>query len=414
MKTMNKTLIASALCSAIGLVASPAFAAGFQLNSQSATTLGRAAAGDAIIADNASVMARNPAAMALFDEKAFSVGLAYVAPEVRVSDVEYNGTDLGGIDNAGSGSPVPNIYYIQPINDKWAFGFAGFTNFGTGTDTTELLGENLVSPDLLGKTEVKSVTLNGSISYRINDQLSVGAGLDVVYGMGTLTRNGYLNAPIIGPIPVEAVNADASGIGIGGIVGLAYEINDNHRLGVSYRFSPDIDASGDIFYLGAEQDELHVPLADIFQLAGYHKLTQKFALHYTAQWTNWSNFDSVDYTGLDGSHNELKEYAWKDSWFLSLGGTYDINEKWTVRAGYGYDQGVIDEIESVSIPDSDRQWVSLGATYHLSHNSSLDVGYTKVIGEEVDVVEYSALGGILNATTEAGANYFGVQYSRSF
>ncbi|WP_408633480.1 outer membrane protein transport protein [Photobacterium marinum] len=41
--------------------------AGFQLNSQSATGLGRAFSGDAIIADNAAVIAKNAAAMSLLD-----------------------------------------------------------------------------------------------------------------------------------------------------------------------------------------------------------------------------------------------------------------------------------------------------------------------------------------------------------
>ncbi len=69
---MNKKrlFIRSAIAVAVAASSTSAFAAGFQLNAQSATGIGRAFAGDAVIADNASVMARNPAAMALFDETA--------------------------------------------------------------------------------------------------------------------------------------------------------------------------------------------------------------------------------------------------------------------------------------------------------------------------------------------------------
>ncbi|MGL5250896.1 MAG: outer membrane protein transport protein, partial [Enterovibrio sp.] len=69
---LHLSVLCSALLSASVLFSSSAFAAGFQVNGQSATGLGRAFAGDAVIADNASVMARNPAAMSLFDRPQLS------------------------------------------------------------------------------------------------------------------------------------------------------------------------------------------------------------------------------------------------------------------------------------------------------------------------------------------------------
>ncbi|MGR5542342.1 outer membrane protein transport protein, partial [Vibrio campbellii] len=63
MRLFKKSVVAVT----VALASQQAVAAGFQLNAQSATGIGRAFAGDAVIADNASVMARNPAAMALFD-----------------------------------------------------------------------------------------------------------------------------------------------------------------------------------------------------------------------------------------------------------------------------------------------------------------------------------------------------------
>ncbi|MGL4900681.1 MAG: outer membrane protein transport protein, partial [Shewanella sp.] len=82
MKSFNKTLIAVA----VALTSTQTLAAGFQLNSQSATGIGRAFAGDAVIADNASVLSRNPAAMALFDTSAFSAGLTMADVQVDVKD----------------------------------------------------------------------------------------------------------------------------------------------------------------------------------------------------------------------------------------------------------------------------------------------------------------------------------------
>ncbi len=423
MTKFNKTLLAMA----VTLASTQTMAAGFQLNSQSATGIGRAMAGDAIIADNASVLARNPAAMALFDETAISVGMTYADINVEVSDVQYDtilgGTNhLGSLDNAAENKVIPNFYYINPVNDKIAFGFAAFSNYGTGTDLGELNNnQDFNTPiDLLGNTEVVTINLNASMSYRINDSLSLGLGLDAVYGSGTLTRNGNIDIGL-GDMPLNLVDVEADGWAVGGIVGLAYEFNENNRIGLSYRYSPQMEASGDIMYnpsvlFPQNFDSIEIPIADIAQLAGFHQLTEKFAIHYTAQWTQWSSFDNISVVDGDlGTANDvIKHYNWKDSWFLSLGATYDINETWTVRAGIASDQGVVGEVSSLSIPDSDRMWYSAGFTYNLSNKSSIDFGYTLVAGEKVHVLEESALVGQVSAYTESGANYFSLQYNHTF
>ena len=87
-RLFKKTLLAVTVAMASG----QAMAAGFQLNAQSATGIGRAFAGDAVIADNASVMARNPAAMALFDKMELSVGFESITSMIEVKDAKYCGT----------------------------------------------------------------------------------------------------------------------------------------------------------------------------------------------------------------------------------------------------------------------------------------------------------------------------------
>eukprot|EP01029_Cantina_marsupialis_P022868 TRINITY_DN5613_c0_g4_i2.p1 TRINITY_DN5613_c0_g4~~TRINITY_DN5613_c0_g4_i2.p1 ORF type:complete len:143 (+),score=0.36 TRINITY_DN5613_c0_g4_i2:165-593(+) len=119
----KKTLLAVAV-SSLTFASQHAAAAGFQLNSQSATGLGRAFAGDAVIADNASVMARNAAAMTLFDSHQFSGGVNYIKTSIDVKNIDYLGGAQGPIAdvNNSSGTPVPNIYYIHRLNDQWALG----------------------------------------------------------------------------------------------------------------------------------------------------------------------------------------------------------------------------------------------------------------------------------------------------
>ncbi|MCV5216554.1 outer membrane protein transport protein, partial [Escherichia coli] len=73
----------------VAFASGQSMAAGFQINAQSATGIGRAFAGDAVIADNASVMARNPAAMALFDKMELSLGFESITSMIEVKDAKY-------------------------------------------------------------------------------------------------------------------------------------------------------------------------------------------------------------------------------------------------------------------------------------------------------------------------------------
>jgi len=76
----SKTLIAASLA----FVSADSFAAAFQLAEQNASGLGRAYAGEASIADDASVVARNPALMTLFKDKQLSVAAIAVVPDVSL------------------------------------------------------------------------------------------------------------------------------------------------------------------------------------------------------------------------------------------------------------------------------------------------------------------------------------------
>ncbi|MBC7006016.1 outer membrane protein transport protein [Photobacterium sp. BZF1] len=431
----KKRLLTCAVFTALSVTSVQTMAAGFQLNSQSATGLGRAFAGDAVIADNASAMARNPATMAMFNETSMSLGFTVIDSDVRIKDGTYNQLKIGGLppignnefdisgtDGIGSTAVVPNFYLVVPINDQWAWGVSAYSNFGTGTEFKDDFAASIFG----GTTEIQSMNFGASVSYRLNDQWSFGAGLDLIYGMGKLKRDidfEYCQNVSDGWIPsyqcdeqrFNVLDVDASGFAVGGNFGVVYELNDNHRFGLSYRYSPTVTAKGDVDTIAGNSDKLDMPLPDMAEFSGYHHLTNKFAAHYSVQWVQWSAFDSLQIAGIE------KEYAWKDAGHVSVGGTYYLNNDWTLRAGYMYDVAATDELKSISIPDSDRQWLSAGFTYHIDSRSNIDFGATYLIGKDTQVDEFMGveIGGMpigtsVSATTRSDAILVGLQYSRSF
>jgi long-chain fatty acid transport protein len=215
---------------------------------------------------------------------------------------------------------------------------------------------------------------------------------------------------------VYLLNVDkADGWAVGFNLGTVFELDENNRFGLAYTYSPEFTAED------VKGQEITLPLPDMLEFSGYHKIEDtKFAVHYSVQWIGWGDFDQIEFRNLDlatspiggvnGSYD--KEYAWQDGWHYAIGGTYYLNRDWTLRAGYMYDTSAQDNVTSISVPDSDRQWFSAGFTYHIDTASNVDFGFTYLMGDDVEVTENSA--GPLTATTHADALLFGLQYSRSF
>ncbi|EOY4386299.1 outer membrane protein transport protein [Vibrio parahaemolyticus] len=414
-RLFKKTLLAVTVAFASG----QSMAAGFQINAQSATGIGRAFAGDAVIADNASVMARNPAAMALFDKMELSLGFESITSMIEVKDANYRGitAPLGkssNYDDAGDTSIAPNIHLIVPVNDKFAWGVNAYSNFGTKTE----FDNSFVAKEYGGLTDVKSANFGLAGSYRLNEQWSFGAGLDLIYGQGTMKREHALLGTL-----VDVDEADGWAVGFN--VGTVFELDKNNRFGLAYRHSPEMEAKDD------KGQKITLPLPDMAEFSGYHKIQDtKFAVHYSIQYIGWETFDQIEFTNLSGSplgSSYDKQYQWQDGWHYSIGGTYYLNNNWTLRAGYMYDTSAQADLTSVSVPDSDRQWLSTGFTYHINSKSNVDFGFTYLMGKDVDVNEstpnpmYDPTNpqspkniSSLSATTRADAILFGLQYSRSF
>lgn len=396
-KSFKRTLLGVA----IATVSCHASAAGFQLNAQSATGLGRAFAGDAVIADNASVMARNAAAMTLFDKTAMSVGFETVTTMIEVKDAVYSpGSVSANYDDAGSTSIAPNFYFITPIDDRLSIGISAYTNFGTKTE----FSDDYTGYEYGGTTDLKTFNLGLATGFRLDENWSIGGGLDFIYGQGKLHRETSTS--------VTVLDVDAKGWAVGFNAGVLYEVDDNNRYGLDYHYSPEVKADGKINYVysgsGEIDDTLNLTLPDFAEFSGYNRVTNQVAIHYSIQWIKWSEFDSLT---ADKSGN-LKDYKWKDAWHYSLGATYYLNPTWTLRVGYMYDTSAQDQDKSISVPDSDRQWLSTGFGYKLDEKSNIDLGFTYLLGKDVKVTEGSSSS--ITGTTHADAIMFGLQYSRTF
>jgi long-chain fatty acid transport protein len=83
---------------------------------------------------------------------------------------------------------------------------------------------------------------------------------------------------------------------------------------------------------------------------------------------------------------------WADGWFFSLGGEYDVNNKLTLRTGAAYEISPVDDPTKriAGIPDSDRIWASIGASYKWSPTTTFDLAYTHVFLKDAQLDRLAA------------------------
>lgn len=432
MRLLSKTLLASL----VAVASQGSFASAFQLHETSTSGLGRAYAGDAAVAENAAVVATNPALMTFFKQPEISVGGIYVRPNIDLKGTTSVGPALGGLvpasqevdaghNDIAAKALLPYLYTVYPINDRFAVGGGINVNYGLATEFNSGYNAGYFG----GKTDLTALNFNLSGAYRVTNKLSLGAGVNAVYADATIERNlgaasqyfkdglstlgmGAYSSSVPGSDTVAAkLKGDKWGYGWN--VGLVYEFNENNRIGLAYHSHVDIKFDGDFSSdipnnpkIGG--GKLTLPLPAYWEIAGYHKVLPKFAVTYSIKRTEWSRF-----TELRAYREDLELFKkaenFSDTTRIALGFIYDVNDALTLRTGIAHDETAVSKgYHSMSIPDTDRTWYTIGATYRFTPNLSLDAGFAYIKGRnlsfsETDMILDTSLNG-LNVKVPATAN----------
>ncbi|WAT01553.1 long-chain fatty acid transporter FadL [Rouxiella chamberiensis] len=416
----------SAVAAAMALVSTHVFAAGFQLNEYTAAGLGRSFSGEGAIADSAASGSRNPATMTMFDRPSFSGGAIYVDPDVKLTgNSPVTGRSLDD-DNIAPNAWVPNLHFILPVNEQWALGASATSNYGLSTE----FENGYPAGPLAGKTDLITENLNLSAAYRLNEHFSFGVGFDAVYAKAKIERNaGELVAlQSRGRIPTDTTAAHLNGNawGYGWNAGILYEVDENNRYGFTYRSKVDIDFDGnyrsDLPVAAGGTGGSTVPgsltlnLPEMWEVSGYNRVAPKWAVHYSLTYTSWSQFQELKATGSNGNTLFQKDEGYHDVYRIALGTTYYYNDQWTFRTGIAYDDSPVPaDNRTISIPDQDRLWLSVGSTYAFNKDASVDLGVSYMHGKSVHISEKVA-DGVPNYEFDAKgtAMLYGVNFNYAF
>ncbi|WP_322802926.1 outer membrane protein transport protein [Vibrio alfacsensis] len=431
MKT-NKTLLSTAVAFSLLSASGIANAAGFQLAEYSATGLGRAYAGEAAMADNASSQWRNPAMLTYLQGTQVSVGAIYVNPNI---DVDGTSTYIDGPHPASShdfahDAIIPNFYLSHQYNDKLAVGFALGTNYGMETD----LGKDFAAANFGNQASVFSMEANLNAAYKLNEQLSIGGGVRYIMADGSI---GAVMPPQMKPLAGKTLKyMEGDDKAWGWQIGAAWQINDNNRIGFAYKSEVELNLQGHAEGLGFNlvapvvkpryNGSMELTLPATAELASFHQLNDQLAIHTSINWTDWSSFKelvaNIPEFG-DKSDQLVKTENWKDNYRFAVGTTYQLDQKWTLRSGVAYDMSAVDDkYRTTTIPETDRVWLSVGAGYEWSKNLTLDAGFTYIFAKDAPISEprdssdnaAAAFGGKFEGEVTGNVWLIGVQANYTF
>ncbi|MDP3440649.1 MAG: porin [Azonexus sp.] len=372
--------------------AGSASAAGFQLQNQNASGTSVAYAGAAAVAEDASTIFFNPAGMTYLPQ-GHSISLAgtVIDRSVKFRDTgttpmpvinPLNNLPTGGFhsigDNGGNGggaSLVPAGYYSYSISSALRVGLGVSVTYGSETE---------YDPNFAGRfsgryTSIHQINLNPSVAYRVNDVVSIGAGLN--YAKSDIEFRQL--TPYVGA-PMGILKGDDTAWGYN--LGAMLQLSPQTRLGLAYRSKMKFDLEG-AQQVGAPLNinrtitaKLDTP--DNLSLALSHKFSEQLELLADVTWTGWHSVNAlVPLVASSGAAASAPlRYNFQDSWRVGLGAKYQLNERWNLRAGVAYDESPVpnDASRTMTVPDSDRTWLALGARWAMSKTTSLDLGYAHI------------------------------------
>jgi len=406
---MKKKIIVVSLAAV--LAAGPAFAQGFRIPEQSINSTALSAAYVAST-PNADASYYNPANMSWLESKWHTeASLTWI----HLASIDYT-DNVTAIKNGGSRTEdfaLPNLHVVSPEYNNFRFGLSVVYPYGLSKRWDSAFPKASAEEFTL-----KTYELNPTVSYKINNQLSIGGGLRAIYADGKVKSNasGALIRDLEGDTREYGYN-----------LAVTYKPVENLSLAATYRSKIELDVEGTARLFGGGQSysghaEVMVPTPAVLTLAtAYTCNSGRTTAEFTYDKTFWNAYDKLDfnYSGilpnatLTNAFDAPLAKNWTNAEAYRIGLTHKLDSQWTIMAGFAIDKNAVpDRTLGFELPDSDAKIYSCGLRYQ--YNEALQLGAAYLFDDkETRSVDQTATGGSINGTFDnAAAHLFtaGLQY----
>lgn len=405
--------------------------AGFGLNDGMTDWTANAYAGEAAKAYDAGTAWTNPAGMVRLQGIEADTSVNFIDPDLNFrGTATLNGRTITGPQSDHGIDPAISVGsgLVISLTPRLKFGFSAQSPFASrlAFSPENYVGRYQDTNNI--PTDVQGLF---SLAYAITPHFSIGGGPIVsyfkdhqshaldLYDAKLATNNtafagvvrGLSSQPgLLGPSNIDPIaQFRGDDLALGYDIGALYQFNDNLRVGVNYHSAvyhelegyqtifipPQIASYQNPFGLPRSivaptvlttlrnqifDANVKVPLPGWVDTSFFWQITPEWAVLGNVTWTNWSIFQNnrVNPEVPNTPITTNIQYNFRDTVTTGIGVNYTPhwNHKLMLQGGVTYDQSPVDDSNRQgSAPDGDRIEVGIGATYHLSKMTTLNIAY---------------------------------------
>lgn len=313
--------------------------------------------------DSAAVLS-NPAGMSTLPGR-IDFGASYFKPSV-----EYKATgaapgmvasDGKTINSDRGASPIPAFGLVMPLNDKMKFGLGAYGVSGMGVDYVSNLYSGVTY------TAYSQMRFAPGLSYKINDMVSIGATVNVMYATMEFNAGGATQQPHMG----------ASSMGYGATLGVMVKPIDMLQVGLAYETKSSFQDFS--FNTPAGTDKLSFDQPQVATIGFGFKPIAPLLIGFDVQWIRWSetNGQNLPKYAQNGSGAMPWNMDWDNQMVYKLGVQYTVNPTVALRAGYNYGKMPLNKdraFENIAFPAIAEQHFTAGIGINLTKQFTLNFG----------------------------------------
>ncbi|WP_448218053.1 OmpP1/FadL family transporter [Endozoicomonas sp. 2B-B] len=307
--------------------------------------------------DDSSAIFFNPAGMAFAESND-------IALHVSPTFTQVNGPAAGEpsfIEGETNFSPAGGLTGLYKLNDKFTMGYGVYASGGAAAKYEDVtVGDRIaggaVANPVTGdySTDIKIIEAGLGLSYRINNNWSVGGTYRLTYATADINLLATENIGI-GNVGASVGYNDMSGFNTFGVrLGAMYRSDDNRwGWGINYRSEVDIEADGDYNYrdgtgpdsngTGDATAETALPMQ--ISTGIDYQVAPHWTLFGEVTYSEYSNNEQIKFTSDDVSDLAVPAINtnWEDQYNYRIAAEYTGIENWALRAGYIYTTAVVPE-----------------------------------------------------------------------
>ena len=367
------------------LSTSAAFGAGFSLFQGDASGIADVA-GSIAKGGRAGDMYYNPASLGTVTGTVVQVGTFVTSPRLKVEGADpYTGARSTTAAEE-KWFNIPHLYLAHQITDDVNVGLGVFSRMGLGDEFPRQW------PGRYNSTKVMLATYDvmPSVSWRVNDWLTLAGGITYQY-FDIVLEQQLDAAGIAGLRPYNATSPSPYDVhqhlhgyddcALGWDLGVQLNPVERLHVGLGYHSQVKVKAKGWGRYdappaIRATYPALFrdTPIRGNITEPAYwmgavaYDFTDRLTLGFNVTRSEWSSWEKlvIDLENpiLPGHDKLVSEKDWNDVWRYSVGGSYKLDDQWTVRGSFTYDDSPINRKHAdYIVPADTREIYAVGCTY---------------------------------------------------